>query len=128
MNCPRKKESEKELSVAAAGEALVSQFKVDFTLIACMANTIMGGVWYLDSGASFHMRRGTYISLVILRRKTSSITYSLEMMGGIVLRGLVQFPFRGSHVLPSLCEMLCMFLVGRRTWYIFPCWRIEAMM
>jgi hypothetical protein len=28
---------------------------LDFTLITCMANTVMGSVWYLDSGASFHM-------------------------------------------------------------------------
>lgn len=39
------------------GEALALQFELDlsFTLIACMANTMMGSVWYLDSGASFHM-------------------------------------------------------------------------
>ena len=39
----------------AAGEALDSQFKLDFTLIACMANTVMGGVRYIDNNASFHM-------------------------------------------------------------------------
>jgi len=54
-NCPQKKASKKEPTIAEVGEALASQFEIDFTLIACMAGTSMGGVWYLDSGASFHM-------------------------------------------------------------------------
>ena len=32
-----------------------SQFELDFTLIACMASTVMGCMWYLGNGASFHM-------------------------------------------------------------------------
>eukprot|EP00253_Pinus_taeda_P017671 PITA_17671 len=36
-------------------EALASQFEMEFTLIACMVSLMMGCVWYLDSGASFHM-------------------------------------------------------------------------
>ena len=56
-NCPQKKESKKDPTVAAIGEALASQFELDFTLIACMVNIVMGGVWYLDNDASFHMTR-----------------------------------------------------------------------
>ena len=37
------------------GEALASQFELDFSLIACLVSSAMGSVWYLDSGASFHM-------------------------------------------------------------------------
>jgi hypothetical protein len=37
---------------AANGEALVSQFELGFSLIACMASSALGSVWYLDSGAS----------------------------------------------------------------------------
>jgi len=37
------------------GEALASQFELNFTLIACMVSSMMGIVWYLDSGALFHM-------------------------------------------------------------------------
>lgn len=44
----------------ATGEALASQFELDFTLIACMTNTVMGSVWYLNNGASFHMTRNKY--------------------------------------------------------------------
>eukprot|EP00253_Pinus_taeda_P032460 PITA_32460 len=54
--CPHKK-STKKPSGGGAGEALASQFKLDFTLIACMVSTVMGSVWYLDYGASFHMTR-----------------------------------------------------------------------
>jgi hypothetical protein len=32
-----------------------SQFELDFSLIACMASSALGSVWYLDSGSSFHM-------------------------------------------------------------------------
>ena len=40
-----------------AGEALSSQFELDLTLITCMVKSMMGSVWYMDSGASFHMTR-----------------------------------------------------------------------
>ena len=40
---------------SAAGEALASQFELDFSLIACLVSSLMGLVWFLDSGASFHM-------------------------------------------------------------------------
>lgn len=33
---------------------MASQFELYFTLIACMANTVIGSVWYLDSDALFH--------------------------------------------------------------------------
>jgi len=52
--CPHKK-AYKKPSGGERGESLASQFKLDFTLIACMVTSVMGSVWYLDSGASFHM-------------------------------------------------------------------------
>jgi len=55
--CPHKKESKKEIVVAATCEALPSQFHLDFTLITCMASTVMESVWHLDLGAPFHMTR-----------------------------------------------------------------------
>ena len=54
-NCPQKNKNKKVVG-ATAGEALVSQFELDFSLIACLVSSAMGSVWYLDSGASFHMR------------------------------------------------------------------------
>ena len=53
-NCPQKKKN-KKASRSAAGEALASQFELNFSLIACMVSSAMGSVWYLDNGASFHM-------------------------------------------------------------------------
>jgi len=53
-NFPFKK-SKKKSSEGAMGEALTSQVKLDFSLIACMVSSMMGSVWYLDSGASFNM-------------------------------------------------------------------------
>jgi hypothetical protein len=53
-NYPQKKKN-KIVVGAVIGEALVSQFELDFALIACIPSSASGSVWYLDSGASFHM-------------------------------------------------------------------------
>ena len=55
-NCPQKKKN-RQVVGSAVGEALASQFELDFSLIACLVSSCMGLVWYLDSGASFHMKR-----------------------------------------------------------------------
>ena len=53
-NCPQKKKN-KKVAGAVVGEALALQFELDLSLIACLVSICMGSVWYLDSGASFHM-------------------------------------------------------------------------
>jgi len=53
-NCPLKMSKKKSLG-GVASEALASQFELEFSLIACMVSSMIGSVWYLDSGASFHM-------------------------------------------------------------------------
>jgi hypothetical protein len=53
-NCPQKRKN-KTIAGVATGEALISQFELDFSLIACMASSSSRYVWYLDSGASYHM-------------------------------------------------------------------------
>eukprot|EP00253_Pinus_taeda_P019865 PITA_19865 len=53
-NCPLKKSKEKS-SGGVAGEALASQFELDFSLITCTVSSMMGSVWYLEVRASFHM-------------------------------------------------------------------------
>jgi len=53
-NFPLKK-SKKRSSKGSEGEALAPQFELNFTLIACLVSSMVGCVWYLDSGASFHM-------------------------------------------------------------------------
>eukprot|EP00253_Pinus_taeda_P003357 PITA_03357 len=53
-NCPQKKKNKKDVG-SIVGEALASQFELDFSLIACLVSSVMGSVWFLDSGAYFHM-------------------------------------------------------------------------
>ena len=53
-NCPKKK-SKNGSGEGSEGEALASQFELDFTLFACMVSSMMGNGWFLDSGASFDM-------------------------------------------------------------------------
>ena len=53
-NCPQMKKKKKALGYSF-GEALTSQFELDFSIIVCMVSSEMGSLWYLDSGASFHM-------------------------------------------------------------------------
>ena len=53
-NYPQKKKNKKVVGFSV-GEALVSQFELEFSLIACMVSSALGLVWYLDSCASFHM-------------------------------------------------------------------------
>jgi hypothetical protein len=53
-NYPEKRKNKTDARVAT-GEALVSEFELHFALIACMDSSASGSVWYLDSGASFHM-------------------------------------------------------------------------
>eukprot|EP00253_Pinus_taeda_P026851 PITA_26851 len=53
--CPQNKASKKEPEVATKIEDLASQFELDFSLIRCMASTVMGIMHYLYSGALFHM-------------------------------------------------------------------------
>ena len=60
-NCPQKKKN-KQAAGSVAGEALASQFELDFSLIACLVSSMMGSVWFLDSGAYFHMTRDKYLS------------------------------------------------------------------
>lgn len=53
-NCLQKKKN-KQVAGSTAGEALASQFELDFSLIACLVSSVMGLVWFLDSDVSFHM-------------------------------------------------------------------------
>ena len=54
-NCPQKEKNNKKDLGAEEGESLASQFELDFSLIACMVSIVIGSMWYLDSGTSFHM-------------------------------------------------------------------------
>ena len=53
-NFPQKKKN-KQAFGSAAGEDLASQFELDFSMITCFVSSAMGSLWFLYSGASFHM-------------------------------------------------------------------------
>jgi len=54
------KNTSKKTSRGATDKALASDFQLDFTLSACMDNTMMGSVSYLGIDALFHMTRNKY--------------------------------------------------------------------
>eukprot|EP00253_Pinus_taeda_P026441 PITA_26441 len=54
-NFSKRKSKKKGSSKEFDGDALDSQFEMDFSLIVCMVSSSMGCVLYLDSGAYFHM-------------------------------------------------------------------------
>jgi hypothetical protein len=53
-NYPQKRKKKKVVG-DATGEALASQFELEFSFITCMSSSASRSVWYFDSGASFHM-------------------------------------------------------------------------
>ena len=59
-NCLQKKKNKQAVG-SAVGETLASQFELDFSLIACLVSSVVGSVWFLDSGASFHMTGDKYL-------------------------------------------------------------------
>ena len=98
-NCPQKKKN-KKASESAAGEALASQFELDFSLIACMVSSAMRSVSYLDNGASFHIM-GDKELFRAWRRRTSRCISKWVMMGDTMLPGMLKLPSRDSQVNPS---------------------------
>ena len=81
---------------AATGEALASQFELDFSFIACLVSSTMGSVWYLDSGASFHMMGDKEIFSDLEEKDLQMHIW--ETMDDTVRPELVPLPLRGSQV------------------------------
>eukprot|EP00253_Pinus_taeda_P029439 PITA_29439 len=55
------KKKNKQAAGSAGGESLASQFELNFSLITCLVSSVMGSVWFLDNGASFHMTGDRYL-------------------------------------------------------------------
>eukprot|EP00253_Pinus_taeda_P021015 PITA_21015 len=91
-NFPPKK-SKKGSKEGAEGEALASQFDLDFTLITCMVSSMVGCDWFLDSGASFHITNNTSLfstleekDLQILIEMGNDEKYSVSGVGTMVFQ------------------------------------------
>eukprot|EP00253_Pinus_taeda_P030483 PITA_30483 len=97
-NCPLTK-SKKGSSKGSEGEALGSQFEMDFTLIACMVSLMMGCVWYLDSGASLHMTSDKNL-LSALEEKDLKMRIEMDDDGSYNVSGVGTVAFQREHGAP----------------------------
>ena len=91
--------SKKGSSEGSEGEALTSQFKMDFTLIAFMVSSMMGCVWYLDSGASFHVT-GDKILFSTLEEKDLKMCIEMGDDGKYSVLGVGTVAFQREHGAP----------------------------
>eukprot|EP00253_Pinus_taeda_P021932 PITA_21932 len=97
-NCPSKK-SKKGSSEGLEGEALASQFEMDFTLIACMVSSMMNCVWYLDNGATFHMT-GDKNLFSALEEKDLKMPIEMGDNGRYSVSGVGMVAFQREHGAP----------------------------
>jgi hypothetical protein len=127
-NCPQKKRN-KTVVVSTTGEALVSQFELDFALITCMASSALGSVWYLDSGTSFHMT-GDKESFIDLDEKELRMhiemgddgRYSATSIGTITFQRELGKPFQLINVMhvPGLKKnLVSVAMFEDRCYYVF---------
>jgi hypothetical protein len=107
-NCLQNKKKKKVVG-AAVGEALASQFELDFSLIACMDSSALGSVWYLDSDASFHMTGDKDIfndleekDLKMHIEMGNDGRYSANGIGNITFKGESGKPFQLKYVMHVL--------------------------
>ena len=98
-NFPSKKSKKGSLK-GSEGEALASQFKMDFTLITCMLSSMMGFGWFLDNGASFHMT-GDKSLFSTLEEKDLKIRIEMGEDKIFSVSRVARFLFRGSMELLS---------------------------
>ena len=89
-NFPKNK-SKKGSEEGSKGEALASQFELDFTLFTCMVSSMVGSGWFLDSGASFHMTNDKSLfstleekDLEILIEMANDEKYSVSGVGTVI--------------------------------------------
>ena len=91
--------SKKSKKGSSEGEALASQFKMDFTLIAYMVSSMMGCVWYIDNGASFHMTSDK-ILFSALEEKDLKMRIEMGDNGKYNVLGVGTVSFKREHGVP----------------------------
>jgi len=95
MNYPQKK-SKNGSSKGSNGDALASQFELDFSLIACIVSSMVGRLWYLDSGDSFHMS-GDKNLFSTLEEKDLQMRIKMGDDGKYCVSGEGTFVFQREH-------------------------------
>ena len=89
---------------SATSEALALQFELDFSFIACMVSSALGFVWYLDSGASFHMT-GDKELFSILEEKDLQMHSEMGDDGQYSAIGICTITFQRESVKPFKLNM-----------------------
>ena len=99
----------------------------NFTLIACMVSSVMGLVWYLHSGASFHMTGNTkYLS--ILEEKDLKIHIEIRDERRYSATGISIVTFQREFGTPITLKYF-MYVPGLKKNLVFLlCWKTVAMM
>lgn len=90
--CPHKKSS-KDTTTRAGGDALASQFELDFNFIACMESIARGSEWYLDFSAPYHMI-GNNEFFNSLEEKDLQLHINLRVDGRYNTKGIVTITFK----------------------------------
>ena len=72
---------------------------MEFTLITCMVSSMMGCVWYLDSGASFYMT-GDKILFSTLEQKDLKMHIEMGDDGKYSVSGVGTVAFQREHGAP----------------------------
>jgi hypothetical protein len=53
--CPERKNKKPQMATSVAVDEFSKSFEEDLCFIACMSSTVVSYMWFVDSGASFHM-------------------------------------------------------------------------
>lgn len=106
-NFPLKK-SKKKSSGGAASDSLATQFELDFSIIAFMVSSMIGSVWYLDNGASFHMTGYTKL-FSDLEEKHLQMPIEMGDDREYSATRLGMVTFQREHGAPLTSMNLCMF-------------------
>ena len=100
-DCPERKKAKKQVAASASAEDLSTRMEDGFALIACMVSSTSQCVWYIDSGASFHMT-GVREYFSSYKEEKTNIQISMGNLFKLnsVGKGTVQFQRENGKIIP----------------------------
>ena len=100
-DCPERKKGKKQVAASASAEELSNRMEDEFTLIAFMVSSTSQCVWYIDSGASFHMT-GFREYFSSYKEEDTNIQISMRNLSKLnpVGKGTVQFQRENGKIIP----------------------------